>query len=342
MSDSTKRVQAAHEAVRLAAIVCRHVQSKLGTVRSLLKDDKSPVTVADFASQAIVAHILEKHLGKVTLVGEEDAAAIRAQLEQGHRELLDAVLEAVRIVWPAATQEQVIHAIDLGAADPPSDSMHGFWTLDPIDGTKGFLRGEQYAVSLAWIEYGSPIIGALACPNLAKDFSIPPDEPDAHGTIYIAEAGGGVFEYAADDPKDHGLHIRRLEPAEDEPMRMCESVESGHTSHDDSERVLELLGEAGEPVRLDSQAKYAVVGRGQADLYLRLPRGKSYVERIWDHAAGSLVAREAGCSVTDIAGNELDFSHGKGLEKNRGIVVAPPRLHGKVIAAIARLGLLES
>ena len=41
-----------------------------------------------------------------------------------------------------------------------------FWTLDPIDGTKGFLRGEQYAVALALIEGGEVVVAALACPNL--------------------------------------------------------------------------------------------------------------------------------------------------------------------------------
>lgn len=336
MADMIKRVEAAKEAVVLANRVCRHVQSQLAGVRAIFKDDKSPVTVADFASQAVVAHVLSQRLGKVTLVAEEDAEAIR----NGSAELQAAVLNAVHVSWPAATIDDVVAAISLGGAEPARDSIHGFWTLDPIDGTKGFLRGEQYAVSLAWIEHGAPIIGVLGCPNLAKDFGQALDEPDPRGTIYIAEAGQGVYEYDGDDVRGAGMKITRLEPAEGEPIRLCESVESGHTSHDDSERIIERLGEADDPVRLDSQAKYAVVGRGQADLYLRLPKpGGKYVERIWDHAAGSLVASEAGCAVTDVLGNVLDFSHGRGLEKNQGVVVAPPRLHGKVMAAIADLGL---
>jgi 3'(2'), 5'-bisphosphate nucleotidase len=143
------------------------------------------------------------------------------------------------------------------------------------------------------------------------------------------------------------VHIRRLDPADDEPVRMCESAEAEHTSHDASERVIEMLGEPASPARLDSQAKYAVVARGQADLYLRLPRtpkpGKAaYLEKIWDHAAGALVAHEAGAAVTDAAGNPLDFGHGRELVRNRGIVVAPPRLHGRAIAAIRASGALES
>ena len=46
------------------------------------------------------------------------------------------------------------------------ESGHRFWTLDPIDGTKGFLRGDQYVVALALVVKGEVQIGALACPNL--------------------------------------------------------------------------------------------------------------------------------------------------------------------------------
>lgn len=313
------------------------MQSRLDSIRSASKDDKSPVTVADFASQAVVAHTLQAALGMVTLVGEEDAAMLRERAAGGDRALLDAVVESARVSWPGATPDDVLSAIDIGSADPPRGSLSGFWTLDPIDGTKGFLRGEQYAVSLAWIENGVPALGVLGCPNLSRDFGRAFDDPDPAGVIYMAQLGQGVFELPGDDPSAHPVKIRRLEPEAGEPVRMCESVEAAHSDHSASERVLEKLGEPAEPARLDSQAKYAVVARGQADLYLRLPSKRGYVERIWDHAAGSLVAVEAGCAVSDALGHPLDFSHGRGLEKNRGIVVAPPRLHGLAIAAIARV-----
>lgn len=339
MSDLPRMVEAARSAVFHACAVCRRVQSDLSAIRTLTKDDRSPVTVADFASQAVVARTLMESLGSVVLVGEESAAELRSLVKQGRREVVDAALEAARTVWPGAALDELLDAIDVGAADPPRDSVHGFWTLDPIDGTKGFLRGEQYSVSLAWIENGSPIIGVLGCPNLSKDFSRPLDDPDPEGTIYSAVGSEGLFEVSARDARDTPTRVRRLEPAEGEPLRLCESVESGHTSHDDSELVMERVGEVAEPIRLDGQAKYAVVARGQADIYLRLPKKSGYVERIWDHAAGALVAIEAGCAVTDIHGRALDFSHGKGLEKNRGIAVAAPRLHGLVIGTIESLGI---
>lgn len=337
MSDHTRRLQAAVDAVALACRVCRAVQSERDAIRSTSKDDKSPVTVADFASQAVVAHTLNAALGKVTLVAEEDSAMLREKMAAGDRTLIDAVAVAAHASWPGASAEQILDAIDFGNADPVKDGLHGFWTLDPVDGTKGFLRGEQYAVSLAWIEDGVPIIGVLGCPNLSRDFSRPFDEPDETGVIYVAQHGGGVYELPASDPKAHPVKISRLTPEPDEPVRMCESVEAAHSDHSASERVLEKLGEPAEPARLDSQAKYAVVARGQADLYLRLPSKKGYVERIWDHAAGALVAAEAGCAVTDAWGEPLDFSHGRGLEKNSGILVAPPGLHGRALRAVGEV-----
>ena len=77
MADRAKELQAAVAAVRAAAHVCREVQANLVTADTLEKKDKSPVTVADFASQAIVCSLLERALPNDAVVGEEDAADLR-------------------------------------------------------------------------------------------------------------------------------------------------------------------------------------------------------------------------------------------------------------------------
>jgi 3'(2'), 5'-bisphosphate nucleotidase len=138
--------------------------------------------------------------------------------------------------------------------------------------------------------------------------------------------------------------MTRLDHDPDDDIIVCGSVEAAHSNVSDTDRVLTWIeehghGSVGEPARLDSQCKYAVVARGQADAYLRLPTKKGYVERIWDHAAGACIAGESGAFVTDIFGEPLDFSQGRGLEKNRGIVCAPPRVHGLMLRAIEALGI---
>ena len=65
-----------------------------------------------------------------------------------------------------------------------------------------------------------------------------------------------------------------------------------------------------------------------------LPTRADYVEKIWDHAAGMLVATEAGAVVTDIDGKRLDFSRGAGLSGNRGVLCAGPDFHGVLLSAI--------
>lgn len=342
MPHTVRRIDVARQAVHLACDVCRSVQRKLADVGTLRKSDRSPVTVADFAAQAVVAHTLGEAFGPVALVAEEDSGALRELVDRGERELVDQVVQAVQPAWPGATLDDVLDTIDMGASEGQPEHASGFWTLDPIDGTKGFLRGQQYAVSLAWIEHGTPIIGLLGCPNLSSDFNRPFADPDTHGTLYMALVGEGMYEVPADDPEAQATRIHRLEPLEGEPLRLCESVEGAHTSHSRAARVMDRLGELADPCRLDGQGKYAVVGRGQADVYLRLPRGDGYIERIWDHAAGVLIASETGCAVTDVRGDSLDFGCGRGLERNRGIVVAMPELHGRVLAALADSPIDES
>lgn len=331
MSDYARLLEAATEAVVLAAAVCRDVQQSLEQVKAITKDDKSPVTVADLASQAVVAHTLRLRVGTRALVGEEESRSLRAPENEAH---LAATLAAARRAWPEATEGELLDAIDMGQA--PLQGA-GFWTLDPVDGTKGFLRGQQYAVSLCYIENGVPTVGVLACPNLPRDFNEPLDVADPHGCLYACIRGQGAWERRCDDMTGPGEKIVRLDHREGEPISVCASVEKEHSNVSDTDRIIAYVGKAGEPARLDSQAKYAVVARGQADAYLRLPTKKDYVEKIWDHAAGALVATEAGALVSDIHGKPLDFTQGRGLSKNSGVVCAAPRVHRLMIEAIAAL-----
>jgi 3'(2'), 5'-bisphosphate nucleotidase len=255
--------------------------------------------------------------------------------EAEHVPLLDAVVNAVRRARPDATADQVCDAIDRGNHDATAGA---YWTLDPVDGTKGFLRGQQYAIALALIEEGRVSIGVMGCPNLPADQAADLTEADAQGAIYVAERGAGTVEYATASLDAVTRKVRSADGSGG-AIRVCESVEKAHSSQSDTARIIEHLGAVSEPVRIDSQCKYAVVARGQADAYLRMPTKPGYVERIWDHAAGSIVATEAGAIVTDIHGRPLDFSKGAGLSANSGVICAAPQVHSRIIDAIAALGI---
>ncbi len=333
MAEHPRRLDVAIEAVQAACRVCDSLQKQLANLQKMHKNDRSPVTVADFASQAVVNNILQSNLGPFSMIAEEDAQTLRDQIEAGETAIADAVCEAANQVWSGATRDDVIGAIDLGHPSSERSHAHGYWTLDPIDGTKGFLRGGQYSVCLAWIEGGEVTLGVLGCPNLSLDFGRPFDDPDPHGSIYFASAHEGAWEMRGDAERSGAVRLERLHRTENEPLRLCESVDGSHTSHDVAERAMGKLGELAEPLRLDGQGKYAVVARGQADVYLRLPRG-GYIERIWDHAAGALISHEAGCAASDARGAQLEFGHGAGMDANRGVVVTAQELHGPVIGAL--------
>ncbi|MEX2217397.1 MAG: 3'(2'),5'-bisphosphate nucleotidase [Phycisphaerales bacterium] len=334
MADYGDLLDAATRAVGAACALCRQVQGNMGQMRAILKDDRSPVTIADFGAQALVGHILRERLGDpVHMVGEETSAFLRNP-ENGTA--LAATLVAVQEVWPEAGETGLLDAIDVGAGDTDHE---GFWTLDPIDGTKGFLRGGQYAVSLAYIERGQVVVAAMGCPNLSPRFDDPFDRPHRHGCLYSAIRGQGTHEVPADQPLAHPVKLLRARREEGQPLTLCTSVEEAHSSQERTAEVMARVGRVGEPAKLDSQAKYAVVARGQADAYLRIPTKAEYAEYIWDHAAGALIAMEAGCAVTDIDGKPLDFSAGRRLTGNRGILAGMVREHGLIQGAIRGLGI---
>ncbi len=333
MHSRSQELNCALNAVAEACSVTRRVQSELDEIRQLTKDDRSPVTVADFAAQAVVAMRLRDALGEIALVGEESAADLRTQATDG---LTSAITTAVQHVRPGIDNGAVLDAIDLGNHDASADS---YWTLDPVDGTKGFLRRGQYAVSLALIENGEVTLGVLGCTNLSADFSRSFDDPDPQGCIYYATRGDGAWYLPATRIDATPARIHAADDVSLDALRVCESVEAAHSKQDDTVRILEYLKATSKPARLDSQCKYAVVGRGQADAYLRLPTRAGYVEKIWDHAAGMLVAEEAGAVVTDITGQRLDFSRGATLDANRGVVCTAKGIHAQIIAAIAALGI---
>ncbi len=328
---SPSPLHAALHAVADACAVTRVVQRELAAIKSMTKDDRSPVTVADFAAQAIIGLRLGSALGSFALVGEESAADLR---QSGGSALAAAVAEAVRQVCPGVSTAEVLDAIDLGNHDASGEH---YWTLDPVDGTKGFLRGGQYAVSLALIEHGEVTLGVLGCPNLGSDFARGFDAPDPVGSLFYATRGAGAWQLPANTPAGSAERVRVAHDRTIEQMRVCESVEAAHSRQDFTSQVVARLNARGTPARLDSQTKYAVVARGQADAYLRLPTSASYVEKIWDHAAGMIVAEEAGAVVTDIEGRRLDFACGATLSRNRGVVCAPPPFHAALLESIASL-----
>lgn len=342
-----KELQIAELAVQRATLLTKRVfnEKAKGTTS---KDDKSPVTIGDFGAQALIISAIRKNFPQDEIVGEEDAddlrknETLRMQIWELVRKtkLEDDASEAL-LGGSIASVEEMLDTIDYGRS--VGGSKGRIWALDPIDGTKGFLRGGQYAVCLALMVDGQVKVGVLGCPNLPVDDTAPLDahvgqnqsDEEGKGVLFSAIAGQG----ASSRPLSKGALLPSkpisMKPISDiTQATFCESVEAGHSSHGDQAAIAQQLGITKASVRMDSQAKYGSIARGAGDLYLRLPVRKDYEEKIWDHAAGELIVREAGGVVTDVQGQRLDFGVGRTLKNNKGVVAAPKAVHDRVLEVV--------
>jgi 3'(2'), 5'-bisphosphate nucleotidase len=311
--------------VKKAAALCAGVQFNLIKEDTVQKKDRSPVTIADFGSQAVISSILAAAFPDDSLVGEEDSREL-----EDNKDMRTKVFDLVKEQIPDMDEPKMLRMIARG--NDETDFSGRFWTCDPIDGTKGFLRKEQYAVALALVEKGEIKLGVLGCPNLPLDLN----NPNAGtGCLLYAVRGEGAFMCNLEGENVREIAVNPLEDSGD--ARFVESVESAHSAHSVHAKIIDALNITAEPLRLDSQCKYAAVARGDVTIYLRYPKDDVYREKIWDHLAGAIIVEEAGGTVTDVSGKSLNFTLGRKLLENSGIVATNGTVHDKIINVIAQL-----
>lgn len=321
LSTTSKERDVALRAVHTAARICARIQKNMVSAGSIKKKDRSPVTVADFAAQAVVCRILKQNFPDDLIVAEEDSLLLK---DEKQRHLLDLVIDKVGEEFENVSAQDVFAWIDCGAGRGEGPSR--FWTLDPVDGTKGFLRGDHYTVALALIVDGKVVMGILASPNLSLEGGLIQEGP---GTMFWAVKGEGAWCTPMDQWDPRRISVSSVtDPSQ---MVFVESV--AHADHGAHAEVAQLVGIRQPSIRIDSQVKYGILAAGLAQVYLRLPTKErpNYHEKIWDHAGGSILIEEAGGKVTDALGRVIDFSQGKKLLANRGLVVTSGVLHDRLI-----------
>ncbi|XP_057797455.1 PAP-specific phosphatase HAL2-like [Salvia miltiorrhiza] len=367
-----RELEVAVKAVHMASLLCRRVQDSLifkSNVHVQSKDDDSPVTVADWSVQATVSWVLSEAFGSenVSIVAEEDVETLSRSDSVG---LLDAVAKTVNesldeaqsfgIRPPAAplNTSEVLEAIS--RCNSTGGPTGRFWVLDPVDGTLGFVRGDQYAIALALIEDGEPVLGVLGCPNypmkkewlsyqngyqriVSKLMSASSASWDRGCVIYAKKgSGGGAWMQPLLLEKEKKFvwpnSARQIKVSTiDNPAlaTFCEPVEKANSSHSFTAGLAHSVGLRNEPLRVYSMVKYAAIARGHAEIFMKFARA-GYKEKIWDHAAGVVIIHEAGGVVTDAGGHPLCFSRGMYLEGlDRGIIASSgATLHEKIIRAV--------
>lgn len=355
--------------VQMACSLCQKVQDGIVEMKKdqiQAKDDDSPVTVADWGVQATVSYILSQNFGSenVSIVAEEDVETLS---KKDSSILLESVVATVNECLSEADKyglkppEKLLGTNEILEAIRKCNSTGGskgrYWVLDPVDGTLGFVRGDQYAVALALIEDGKVALGVLGCPNYPMNKQwlnyhqryfrfmsklSPSSGSWEKGCVIYAQKGSGEawMQPLVSDCRETDMHnsavLINVSNVDDPALAtFCEPVEKANSSHSFTAGLAESLGLSKQPLRVYSMVKYAAIARGDAEIFMKFARA-GYKEKIWDHAAGVVIIQEAGGVVTDARGRPLDFSKGVFLEGvDRGIIACSGSvLHEKIIGAV--------
>lgn len=342
-----KELRLAFGAIQNAAFISQSMVSSKdkGDVE---KDDLSPVTVADFAVQALLVASLKGAFPNDSFVGEEDASYMRS-----NPALLDrvwALVSGVSAEALAATggrvpasKEELCDLVDQCGSSTPGGAGSGrTWVFDPIDGTKTYMMGQVYAINAALLVDGQQTVGVVGCPNTSMDAKAPMNNPDidpsSGGCILFAVRGHGAYvRPLAGDASS--VPIRRLATTTAEDLSSLRFVTANSIVDSALDGVHEVVAERmGVPYPgcdlLPWVLRWAMLALGLGNVTVWVYKKKTRVGKVWDHAGAMLLFEEAGGKITDVLGRDIDLSKGRKMVENFGFVAAPKNMHAKVLQVV--------
>lgn len=302
------------------------------------KDDLSPVTVADFAVQALLTATIKDAFPGDKVVGEEDASDLRknpALMERVWGLLTQASTDETASCKIPTDQEHMCDLIDECGASSPGSSGRT-WIFDPIDGTKTYVRGELYAINMALLDNGEQVAGIVGAPNLSIDAKAPLSNEN------VDPSGEGCIFFAV---KDHGAFIR---PLRSNTPRRLEPHAAGQNVHfvTCANIVDSSLNGVHEVVASRLNAAYpgsdlvpwvlrwAALAMGLGNSTVWVYKRRDRYAKAWDHAGAMLLFEETGGLITDVHGKKIDFTVGRKMSGNFGFVAAPRDLHARVLDTV--------
>jgi 3'(2'), 5'-bisphosphate nucleotidase len=236
--------------------------------------------------------------------------------------------------------EDMLEVIDLGGRVTGGPEGR-IWMLDPIDGTATFLRGEQYAISLALIEDGKEKVGVLGCPNLIlKTGRVQEAVVDdrGYGLMLSAVKGqGATIRPIGTGSLRPAAKIERLGegPIDLKDLHFVDSSQSNIWWHEKVREVAARVGAAYPGTDLwSSHMRYVALIVGGGDVQLRIPRRLMTPGYVWDHAGIQLIFTEVGGKITDLNGKDINFGTGRELANNWGIIAAKHGVHSRILNVV--------
>ena len=344
--------------------------------RAHAKPDETPVTVADLACQALVTQALRQSLGDdVAVVGEEDDAVCvadrttsRAVAEAVERHGGDGATAVEALARRVCVDDESLDALDMrrDAAESTrrrrgkssvgsAPARPRYFVLDPIDGTKAFIRGvddpasPQCAVGLARVDpaSGAPDLGVLGLPFWRGP---PTRESEGVGVVVAASKGGGCWYkplFSGEPDFASGWRRARTSNVADVSAATVVTSEGERLENLPIGAALasETFGGASRAPRevrmgCGSLCKYAAVALDVAQVFVQHPPFdyalKGTRSMVWDHAAGIVCAVEAGAAVTDLLGGAVRLGDGEREVRafepgGGGILVAAAGIHARCL-----------
>jgi len=277
--------------------------------KSFQKRDDSPVTYADYAAQIYIISKLKNKFPGDQIIAEEE---ISSNFDFSIESVIKKCFSTLRIELKEEFNELLAYR---------GTSSNRKWSIDPIDGTKGFQKGLSYAIGLGFMKLSELIMSVIAVPNYNEK-----------GVAYfIAERNQGA---KASYGGDKFLQIRVSTHSKLQTARMCQSL---HYNKPWVQKFAKLSGIIN-LVRIDSMAKFCMIADGSADFYIKpLSIDRSYT---WDFLPGDLLVKEAGGIVTDLNEKPLRYREEKCLISAPGLVASNGVLQHEVLDIIKKNKLL--
>ncbi|KAL8420759.1 hypothetical protein RB594_003530 [Gaeumannomyces avenae] len=360
-------------AVRVGARIAEALSAEKDRGGTVEKSDLTPVTVADFAIQALLAATVEHCFPHDVVVGEESADDLRADPallesvwaaiahavdeqerdEPGGLVVQGAGLEGLRVV-PPRSREHLLELVDACGAAGPSPSTPRTWIVDPIDGTASFVKNELYAINVALVEAGAfETVSCIGAPNMTWR-PLPPATPllnadveglssGTRGCVMLAARGYGAWRqplFVA--PSEQGdvapVRLERLDETVKTTADLrfvgCTTVDSGATDVHDAVATLARDPASSKSDVLSWVLRWVAMARGAANAVVWVYKKRSRLAKTWDHAGAMLLFREVGGVVSDIDGHPIDLATGRTYDANYGFVAAPAHLHVALLARV--------
>jgi len=271
--------------------------------QSYIKQDQSPVTLADFASQIYIISKLKEIFPEDSIIAEENFST-------------EVNLASKKLIYSCYNELDLdikYHFKDiLNYRGKLSETR---WSIDPIDGTKGYQEGLSYAIGIGLIDNLKMVFSVIGVPNYINN----------QIAIFYANKGRGA-NASYGDRGFKSISVNDKKNVKD--YLLCYSL------HYDEPWVMKLAKIIGinKYIQIDSMAKFCMIADGSADLYLKpMNKDRSF---IWDFLPGHLLVTEAGGIVTDLMGQIPQYVDDKCIISGPGLVVSNGKSHEEIIETI--------